>query len=225
MFKKKDKASMSHFTYRGVVGISKVVSPILKGLYYACILAVLLAGIIALIMLLVNVSVDEMMLPPYMSETEGGYSITIGNGIRIDASRDNVTLSDIKTVVYAELLLAAATLCILAPISLFLSKLAKNLAMGELYHMKNGRYMMYVGLTVAIGYSFIGIARDFYNYLLVKTFVPDPTLIHLSMRPDLGGVLVGLLIIIFAYIYAHTCEKQMLEEALPDKESTDVTKA
>lgn len=221
---KKDKAPKPKFTYRGVVGASKLVSPILMGLYYAFILAIVLAGIVALIMLFVNVSVDDMMLPPYMSENESGYSITIGNGIRIDAARENVTLGDIKTVVYAELMLAAATLCILAPISLFLSRLTKNLAKGELYHMKNGRYMMYVGLTVAIGYTFIGIARDFYNYLLVKTYVPDPSTIHLSMRPDLGGILVGILIMIFAYIYAHTCEKHMLEEALPDKGVTEITK-
>lgn len=225
MPKKKETAPRRRFTYRGVVGVSRVASPILKGLYYACILAVMLAGIIALIMLFVNVSVDEMMLPPYMNKTEGGYSITIGNGIRIDAAGDSVSLSDIKTVVYAELLFAAAALCITAPVSLFLSKLAKNLAKGETYHMKNGRYMMYVGLTVAIGYSFVGIAKDFCNWLLVKTFIADPSSIHLSMRPDLGGVIAGMLIIAFAYIYGHVCEKHMQEEALPDKGSTEVTRA
>lgn len=211
------------YNYRTVVRVSKILSPVLKGLYYLFIVLIVLSGIVALIMPIVNVPVEDMLLPPYMSETETGYSITIGNGIRVDALRADVTLGDIKTVVYAQLMLAAAAMCILAPISLFLSKLTKNLGRDELYTLRNSRLMMYIGLTVAVGYTFVGIAHDFYNYLLVRTYVPDPQTIHLSMQPDLGGVLVGLLIIVFAYIYAHACEKHTSELDAAKAESSDLT--
>ncbi len=220
---KRNREKKPKLTYGKISGISKIASPILKALYYAAIVAAVLVGIVALIMLFVNVPVDEMLLPPYMSETDSGYSIAIGNGIRIDTPKEDVTLGDIKTVVYAELMLFAASLCIFAPICLFLSKISKNLASDGLYNMKNGRYMMYVGITVAVGYSFVSVVRDFYNYLLVKTYTPVPEAVHLSLRPELGGIFAGLVIIIFACVYSAACERYFLDANIPEKGSTDIT--
>ena len=208
----REKKPRPRHAYRSIVLLSKFASPILKLLYYVFIAGVLLCGIIALIMLLVNTSVEDMLLPPLMSVHENDYySIFIGNGIRIDAAYDAVTLADIKTVIYAELLITAAFFAMLAPVSLFLSRLMKNVAEGAEYHLKNARYMIYMGLSVMIGYTFVQAAGRFYNYLLVKTFVADGEAIHLSMSVDPDGVIIGLLIILFAYIYGHACEKHLTD--------------
>jgi len=210
----KEKKPRSRHAYRSIVLLSKMASPILKLLYYVFIAGILLCGIIALIMLLVNTSVEDMLLPPLMTvhETEY-YSIFIGNGIRIDAAYDSVELADIKTVIYAQLLLVSAFFAMLSPVSLFLSRLMKNVADGAEYNLKNARYMIYMGLSVMIGYTFVQAAGRFYNYLLVKTFVADGDAIHLSMGFDPDGVIIGLLIILFAYIYGHTCEKYLTDHA------------
>ena len=92
---KKEKIKKPRRVYRGVVGFAKLMSPALKLFYYVSIALVLLCGIIALIMVFVNVSVEDMLLPPLMSVHENEYySITIGNGIRIDAAYDAVSLGD-----------------------------------------------------------------------------------------------------------------------------------
>ncbi len=206
------KEKKNHRAYRGVVALSKLASPVLNALYYILIVGVFLCGIVALIILLVNTSVEDMLLPPFMTVHETDhYSIFIGNGIRIDAAYDSVSLGDIKTVIYAELLLTAAFFCMLAPVSLFLSRLMKNVASGAEYNLKNARYMIYVGLSVMVGHTFVQVAGRFYNYLLVKTFVADSEAIQLSMGLDLDGVLIGILIILFAYIYGHACEKYITE--------------
>ncbi|MBQ2765792.1 MAG: hypothetical protein IJF48_02240 [Clostridia bacterium] len=222
IFSKKNKAPKQKFAYRKIVAASKLASPILAGLYYAFIIGVLLLGIIALILLFVNTSVEEMMLPPFMTVHENEYySITIGNGIRINAAYAEVSLGDIKTVIYAELMMLAAVLCILSPIALFLSKLAKNISKGEEYNLKNPRYIIYIGLTVMVGSTFVRIANSFYNYLLVKTFVSQPEMIRFSFGLDLGGIMTGLLIIVIAYIYGHVCEKYFVEHSAPET-STDI---
>lgn len=210
----KEKKTRIRRAYRGISAMAKLWAPILKAVYYVSIACVFLAGILALIIMLVNVPVEEMLLPPLMTvEGTDHYSLYIGNGIRIDAAYDAVTLEDIKTVIYAELLLGAAFCCMLAPVSLFLSRLLSNVAAGAEYNLKNARYMIYIGMSVAVGVTFVQAAGRFYNYLLVKTFVADPQAIHLSLGFDPDGVLIGILIILFANIYGHTCEKYITETA------------
>lgn len=211
--KKKNKTPKSE--YGGVVAFSKLFAPVFRILYYVFIGGLLLSGIVALIVFLVNTSVEDMLLPPLMSLHENEYySLTIGNGIRIDVPYDSVTLGDIKTVIYAELIMVAAVCCMMAPVSLFLSKLMSSLAEGDPYRRKNGRYGIYIGLSVMIGYTFVLFMRRFYNYLLVKTFVTEGDAIHLSLGLDLGGVFVGLLIIFLGNLIGHAAEKRSSEVAL-----------
>ncbi len=199
IFSKKDSAKNKK--NGKISSLAKVSSPILKAAYYTFIVCVVLIGIIALIMLLVNTSVEDMMLPPFMSaHGDDYYSITIGNGIRIEAPYDTVTLRDIKTVIYAQLMMLAATFCILAPISLFLSKFFKNISGGKEYDLINVRYIKYIALTVMIGSTFVRVFRGVYNYLLVKTFVSDSEMIRFAFELDLGGIAIGVLILVFAYV-------------------------
>ena len=213
--KKKEKIKSQKPEYGGIVAFSKLFSPVFRALYYIFIGGLLLCGIIALIVFLVNVSVEDMLLPPLMSQHGNDYySITIGNGIRIDAPYDSVTLSDIKTVIYAELIMVGAVCCMMAPVSLFLSKLMASVAEGDPYRRENGRYGIYIGLSVMVGCTFVLFAGRFYNYLLVKTFVAESDAIHLSLGLDLGGVLVGLLIIFLGNLIGHASEKRSNELAV-----------
>ncbi|MBQ8250178.1 MAG: DUF2975 domain-containing protein [Clostridia bacterium] len=209
IFSKKKDEPKKNYKYRKIVTAAKISSPILKGLYYAFFVGVFLLAIIALIVLFVGTEAKDMMLPPYMTFDGNEYSITIGNGIRvIDKS---VGSWDIKTVAFAELMMLAAIFCILAPTTLFLSKLAKNIAKGDEYNLKNPRYVIYIGLSVMVGSTFIAVIRSFYNYLLVKTFASDPDAIKYAFDFDLGAVAVGVLIIVLAYIYGSVCERNFTE--------------
>lgn len=205
--------------YSKIIVFSKLFSPIFKALYYIFIGGLLLCGIIALIVFLVNTDVENILLPPFMSRHgEEYYSIVIGNGIRINSPIDSVSLSDIKTVIYAELIMAAAVCCMMSPVSLFLSKLTKSIADGDPHRIKNGRYGIYIGLSVMFGYTFVLFANRFYNYLLVKTFVSDSDSIHLSLGIDIGGILVGLIIIFLGNLIGHAAEKYSGEVAIVKKE-------
>lgn len=210
------KAPKQKSKYSKILPVLKICAPILKALYYALIVAILIIGIIALIMPIVNTTVEEMMLPPLMSvHGEEYYSITIGNGIRIDAAYADVSLGDIKTVIYAELMMLAAVFCILAPTFLFLSKLFANIASDEAYNAKNPRYVIYIALTVMIGSTFVRVMRGVYNYLLVRTFVSDPQTVNFAFELDLGGIAVGVLIFVLAYIYGQLIEKHSSALTLP----------
>ena len=53
--------------YRRIVFFSKIFAPVFKFLYYVFMAALVLCGIIALIVFLVNTSVENIMLPPLMT--------------------------------------------------------------------------------------------------------------------------------------------------------------
>ncbi len=210
----KTKKLRAKHAYGAITVLAKPAAPLFKLLYYTSILLILLSGIVALIILLVNLPVEEMLLPPFMSANgKESYSIYIGSGIRVDAAYALVMPADIKTVIYAQLLMTAAFCCMLAPVSLFLSKLLANIASGAYYHLKNARYMLYIALSSAIGITVLQTAGRFYNYLLVKTFVTEPDIIRLSLGFDADGLLVGLLIALLAGIYGRACEAHLAETA------------
>ena len=212
-------------TYRRIVFFSKIFAPVFKLLYYVFMAGFVLCGIIALIVLIVNTSVENIMLPPLMTvHGDEYYSLFLGNGIRIDAPYEAVTLGDIKTVIYAQLILIAAVCCMMTPVSLFISKLCKNIAAASPYNIKNARYTMYIGLCVMIGYTFVLFARRFYNYLLVKTFVSDPDAIHLSLGFDFGGVVIGLLIILLGYVIGYSAERHITDAVRADVHNDIVKK-
>lgn len=211
IFSKKEKQNKPKSDKTAI--LTKAASPVLKAIYYVMLLFILLAGIVALIMLLVNTSVEEMMLPPFMALEGDTYSITIGNGIRVNCAYDSVSLKDIKTVIYAQLLMFACACAIIAPVSLFLSKLAKKISLGE-HDEKSARYITYIGLCVMVGSTVLRIVDSFYNFLLVKTFVSDPESIRFAFGLPLGGIAAGVLIIVFAGIYAAVCAKYVPTKAV-----------
>lgn len=197
---------------------AKIASPILKAVYYIMLVTVLLAGIVALIMLLVNTTAKEMPLPPFMELEDGIYSITLGNGVKISSACDNVGVGDIKAVIYAQLLMLVCACATIAPISLFLSKLTKKISLGECDE-KCTRYITFIGLCVIVGCTALCIANCFYNFLALRAFVTDPQSIRFALSVPFGTVAAGLLIIAFANMYAGAFKKRAVPDtAEPDAE-------
>lgn len=189
------------------IALIKTASAVLAAVYYAALVCILLSGIVALIMLLVNTPAEQMLLPPFMKLEDNVYSITIGNGIRIDSAYDSVTLSDIKTVIYGQLLMFACSCAIIAPVSLFFSKMLKNLSAGE-HGEKIARYITFIGLSVLVGSPILRLADDFYNYLLVKTFAENPESIRFAFALPLGGIAVGAMIMVISGVYSLGTKKE-----------------
>ncbi len=218
IFSKKEKEAKTKVSK--TAALAKVAASVLNAVYYVMLVCILLVGIVALIMLLVNTSVEKMMLPPFMKLEDGIYSITIGNGIRIDCPYDSVGLSQIKTVIWAQLLMFACACATIAPVSLFLSKIMKKISRGE-HDARSARYITFIGLSVLVGSTVLRLADSFYNYLLVKSFVTTPESIHFAFGLPLGGIAVGVIIIALAGIYSLACPKTAVidvAEAQEEKE-------
>ena len=187
-----------------IVAISKIGAPILKAVHYLSMLAAVLAAIIAVIVIFIgnNKDAKEMMLPPFMSYHETPYeyySLTVGDGIRLEIPEEKVTAKEIKTVVQAEIIVFVAYCIVIAPVALFMSKFMKNIAKNDGANPKNHRNLMYIGMSVAVGGIVIGLARSIYNYMLISGFTPESTVVKFSFGVDFGGILIGLMIIVFSY--------------------------
>jgi len=225
---KREKKYKKYDRFGMLVRMSKLLSPVCTGAFYVCCFMAVLLGMVALIVLFVNVPTEEMMLPPFMhSITDGsgnitGYNIMVGNGIRMYADYADVELSDIKTVIYAGIMLAEAVLLIAAPIFRFMSQLLKNVSIKRPLEPNNAKLISFIGLVVAVGNTFIMFVSRFYNYFLVKTFVTDGRNMELSLGFDAGGMIYGLLIMFIGLLYAYAA-KQYAELCPPTKEMTQNT--
>ena len=112
--------------YGTVKFISRILAPAFHAAFYIAFVLAALCIVCAFVVLLVNTPVEEFLLPPFMRtvETKGeitGYHIFIGNGVKIYAESSNVTLADIKYVIYAGLSLCFMCFLVLAPIFQYLS--------------------------------------------------------------------------------------------------------
>ena len=186
--------------------MSAVLSPLFTALFYVSIFAAAVMVIICIIVIFVNVSTDEMLLPPFMRLTESAegiseYIISLGNGIKIVTPAEKVTLSMIKTAIYTSIAVAAAVCIVLAPIFRFLSGLLKNVSCDLLFEKKNADYINYTGITILVGNTAVLFASRFFNYYLVKLFVSDGTNVAFSAGLDIMGVVIGLFVLLLGNIY------------------------
>ncbi len=187
-----------------IIAISKIGAPILKAVHYISMLAAVLAIIIAFIIMFIGSNKDarDMMLPPFMNYHDkpyGHYTLTVGDGIRMELPEDEVEMGDIKTVIQAEIVVFVAYCTVIAPVALFMSKFMKNIAKNDGANPKNHRNLMFIGISVAAGGVLIGLARSIYNYMLISGFTPESTVVKFSFGIDFGGILIGLMIIVFSY--------------------------
>ena len=210
MFNKKRKAEKTH-TYPLCKPVCTVLYPFCKVLFYAAVILIALLLVLMFIVFLMNTSVDEMLLPPFMHKIADdagvttAYEIFLGNGVKVLRPAAMITAGDIKTVIYAGIILLVGVLLIIAPASKFVGALAKNIKDGKYLDEKNGRLVMYTGLTVLVGNPFILFVSRFYNYYLIKTFLKEASdEISLALGFDVYGMIFGALILLFGLIYAKT---------------------
>jgi len=203
---------------------SKAASPLLGWAFYVLAFVAVLLGMVALIVLFVNVPTEDMMLPPFMHTVRGedgiieGYNIMVGNGIRMYADYADVELGDIKTVIWAGIFVAIAVLLVTAPICRFMSMLLKNIGARRPLAADNARLTAFVGIMVGIGNPVVLFVKRFYNYFLVKTFITDSSNLELSLGFDVTGMIFGLLIVFFAMVYGYAI-KQHAELNPPTRET------
>ncbi len=185
----------------------KTAAAVLKTFYYIFVVSIFILAIAAILVLLINTSPENTLLPPIMRLDDNVYSITIGSGIRMECPFESVSTGDIKTVILAELLQLGVYLLILAPICIFLSKLFKNISKFGKFYIDNPQYIKYIALSIGIGVTVQKIAESFYNYLLVKTFASSPETVKYAFDFNIEGILIGVLIYFLAVIYSSACEK------------------
>ncbi|HBL84844.1 MAG: hypothetical protein A2Y17_10440 [Clostridiales bacterium GWF2_38_85] len=205
IFKNKNK-------YESVCIVSKFLSPLATALFYISIITILLLVIISAIVFFVNVDVEKMLLPPFMKQVavkEGvaSFSIDLGVGFKIITPKENVSLNDIKAVIYAFILFLITSLAMLAPVFRFLSRLFKNVAEKNLFSEENAKVINFVGLIVILGNIVIGLVSQFYIYTLTSTFLtPESGQISISFGFDWNSLIIGGFIILLGSIYGCACE-------------------
>lgn len=187
-------------------GIFKLLQPVFNILFYIAVFFAVLCFISSVILVFVNVEVEEMLLPPFMHKAEQAYEISFGNGIKVAAETDSVTLDDIKAALFAGIFVLICTLLTIAPVCRFLSFLLKNINGGNMLDEKNPKYVMYIGLCIFVGSMLIRFVMRFYNYYLAARFIKDAAdKISLSLGIDILSGITGLAIIfigmIFSYIF------------------------
>ena len=186
--------------------IYKTSSVIFNILFYVAIAVVALSIMIGLVVVIVNVSTDEMLLPPYMKKIydDSGnimeYSINLGNGASIVKSVSDVTLGNIKSVIYCFLLMMCTIISVLIPIFRFLSIILKAFSENDFFDKSNYRLVNYIGVTTILSGFVIGIVERFVNFTLFKTFVYNAGNISFKFGINIHIVLIGAVILILGII-------------------------
>jgi len=188
-----------------------ILSPVCTVIFYGAVILIALLLVLMFIVFLMNTSVDDMLLPPFMHKIIGeggvteGYEIFLGNGVKVIRDAASVTAQDIKTVIYAGIILLIGALLITAPTAKFIGLLSRNIRQKNYFDEKNGRYVVYTGLTVLFGNPFILFVSRFYNYYLIKTFLKESAdMMRLQLGFDIYGMIFGALILFFGLVYWKT---------------------
>lgn len=198
--------------YDYVFAVSRFLSPAATAAFYVSIVSILLLVIISVIVFFVNVTVDNMLLPPFMKETISAgqvpsYTIDFSVGITVVTPRIGVTLGDIKAVIYAFTLFLIASLVMFTPIFKFLSKFFRNIAEKNLFSEDNARMINRVGVAVIIGNIIVELAYRFYIFTLANTFLSiGGRDIDISLGFNWNSLIVGGFIIILGSVYGCACE-------------------
>lgn len=202
--------------YRRVTPMCRALWRVFRLFSYAAAAAAALLGVIAIVLLFVDVSAEELLFTPYMKVvTENGVSkfdVKLGNGIEVLRAYGEVDVSNIKGALYAGIFTLMATLAVCVPVFLFLSKLLKNIGEGQVLSADNAAYVNYMGLSIMIGNPLVLIIERYFNYALIKNFIKGE--IRFDFGIDLFGVLVGLLFIAIGSIYGCACAAHREETAL-----------
>ena len=151
------------------------------------------------IITLVSASAGELLPPPFMNAAEldgiKGYVLSMGGGYTIFAARDSVQVTDIKVIIFLTGLLWVITLSVAAPICRFISKLCANIGHDNIGDSKNAAYIIYTGIIISAGALVSPLLEQYRNYKLAVLLAAKPGAVAFSPYINVGGVLVGLIII------------------------------
>ena len=204
----KNKENKMRASYSAVKLLTKVGSPLFMGLGGIFALAAVLILIMIPIIFLVNVPVNEMLLPPYMDAVreEGiivGYDIIIGGGVKFSVPAETVSLGDIKAAVYSVCLLGAFAALELTAIFVLLSRLFGNIKKNGPLSKRNADIVCFIGITVIVAEFVVSAVYRFFNYTLVKTFSLDAETVKYVFGVSLTPILLGVLILLIGIVYGY----------------------
>ena len=85
--------------------------------------------------------------------------------------------------------------------------LMKNIAEKKLFLLSNARYIGKIGWCILIGNTAVLLIRRFFNYYLIKVFLPPEAAELISFRagPDLMGLVMGVLVLLLSAVYGYAC--------------------
>lgn len=194
--------------------ICRVLSPVFAAAFYVFLVLIALLLVAIPIVALAGASAAEMLLPPFMREVEGGYAISLGNGIKMMVPEGAVGPAEIKASLYITFLLWAAFLAVCMPVCRFLARLCAIVRDGRLFDLSGPRYIKYIGLTVAVGGVLLSLFERYYNFRLVELFASGYDAVSFAAGVDLMPVALGLIIMLLSAIYGRACREQ--QSRLPD---------
>lgn len=212
------KGSERDTRYAKIAPVCKLLWVAFRVLAYIAGILVGLLGVMAIILIFVNVTAEEMLFTPYMKVMENGmFDVSLGNGVRVIVD-SSVGTASIKGTVYAGLFTLMAGLLVCTPVFHFLSKLMKNVAAGKVLSEENAACVNFIGMAIMLGNPIVLLVQRFFNYKLMSIFVKNIEL-KFDFGIDLFGFLLGLLIILIGTIYGYACNIHKEETALVVRES------
>lgn len=213
----------------------RAASPLFAAGFYILTILTALLIVSGIIVVFVNVQPEKMLLPPFMHSVRDSdgqiteYIISVGNGLRMTALYEDVSLSDIKGVIYAGIIIAVAILLTVVPICRFLARMMQNIGKKRPLDPDNARYVKFIGLTILIGQTMTLICSRFFVWKLVSTFINNGDNLMFAMGISVQGFLIGGLIILFGAVYGYACREHLLsvmyvlDENTPDSAQAKAT--
>ncbi|MBR6594176.1 MAG: DUF2975 domain-containing protein [Clostridia bacterium] len=209
--------------YSRIGALCKVFWVLFRVLAYVAGILVGLLAVMAVVLIFVRVTPEELLFLPSMKVTEiegvRHFGVSLGNGVEVFKACAEVGVSSIKGTVYAGLFTLMAGLAVSVPVFHFLSCLMKNVSSGKVLSADNAGFVNYIGLAIMVGNPIVLLIQRFYNYKLISYFVEEK--LEFDFGIDLFGFLLGLLIIVIGTVYGYACTLHKEELALVVSESRD----
>ncbi|MBR5453146.1 MAG: DUF2975 domain-containing protein [Clostridia bacterium] len=216
----KNKESKMRASYGAVRILTKIGSPLFMALGGFFAFAAVLILIMIPIIFLVNVPVEEMLLPPYMDTVREngaiiGYDIIIGGGVKFSVPADTVTLGDIKAAVYSVCLLGTFAALELTAVFVLLSRLFGNIKKNGPLNKRNADMICFIGITVIVSEFVVSAVYRFLNYTLVKTFSPEAETVKYVFGVSWTPILLGILILLIGTVFGYAAGTAAVTDGTP----------
>lgn len=196
--------------------VCRILAPLLSAAFYVFLVIVALLLVAMPIIALAGASAAEMLLPPFMSEAEGGYTISLGNGIEMFVDAAGVDAGNIKESIYLTFIMWMADLIVCMPIARFISRLCANMRDANLFDKRNALYVKYTGFTIIVGGVLLSVLKRYFNFRLVEIFAANFGSVSFAVGIDIMPILTGLTVVLLGMIYARICRENG-ETYLPEK--------